>query len=248
MYTAKLVIGIDHHGDTLTPDLTTGMMELLNAEAEIVNSDVDFKCTYILHGDGGVYLRHYLKIYLYGETLFIDPDDFFKQVFDGVKAKSGKDMFYLGDIETDVPDVESRKCPTCLGVGTVVAVSNLNIRFNSACPSDCIDGRLPIDQIGSAQIMSGVEYLCRDFCYTNGIKTKVLEGVAKCEDCEQIRRQEVLEQKVRNEKWLKEMIAMEIHKKNSSKTMEEINHHKEMVNRTKLLAEMRRAKSTKDSQ
>lgn len=227
MYQAKVTIGVDHHKKTVTPDFYDGLRTLFKEEAEIINSKVDFMATYILGGDTGTYINHNLEIYLYGDTLFIDPEDFFKQVFDGVKAKSGKDMFFIGEVETDVPDEDTRICPTCSGNGWYYKASESNRKVAQDCVTCETKKRVTKEIADTSEPASPVVFKCKNLCPSIPRETIVPEGQVSCDNCTQIMQEIKQEQKVRNEEWVKSLVEAEVLKK--IKNQEENLRHMEML-------------------
>jgi hypothetical protein len=225
MYKAKLHVGVEHHKQSVTPDFLDGLRDLFKEEAKIVNPDMDFMSTYVLNGDTGVYINHYLDIYLYGGTLFADPEDFFKQVFDGVKAKSGKDMFYIGEVDTELPDEETRICPTCLGEGYYFTANKYNKKEIQDCLSCNKTKRVLAELVGELKAKPELKYLCKAFCPASDRETEVPEGQTSCPDCKELAKELNHKQKVRNKEWIDSLIQTEIQNRMNYPTSEEdLNH------------------------
>jgi hypothetical protein len=225
MYKAKLHVGVEHHKQTVTSDFIDGLRDLFKEEAKTVNPNMDFMSHYVLNGGTGVYINHYLEIYLYGETLFADPEDFFKQVFDGVKAKSSKDMFYIGEVETELPDQETRICPTCLGEGYYFTANKYNKKEIQDCLSCNKEKRVLAELVGELRPMPELKYLCKAFCPASDRETEVPEGQTSCPDCKELAKELNHKQKVRNKEWIDSLIQTEIQNKMNYPTSEEdLNH------------------------
>jgi hypothetical protein len=218
-------VGVEHHKQTVTSDFIDGLRDLFKEEAKTVNPNMDFMSHYVLNGDTGVYINHYLEIYLYGETLFADPEDFFKQVFEGVKAKSGKDMFYIGEVETELPDQETRICPTCLGEGYYFTANKYNKKEIQDCLSCNKEKRVLAELVGELKAKPELKYLCKAFCPASDREIEVPEGQTSCLDCKKLAKELNHKQKVRNKEWIDSLIQTEIQNKMNYPTSEEdLNH------------------------
>ena len=225
MYQAKVTVGVEHHKQTVTPDFYDGLRSLFKEEAKIVNPKVDFMSTYVLGGDTGTYINHNLEIYLYGETLYVDPEEFFKQVFDGVKTKSGKDMFFIGEVETDVPDEDTRICPTCGGNGWYYKANQTNHKVVQDCETCETKKRVIKEVADSAKPAEPVVFKCKNYCDAVPRETIVPEGEVSCDKCKVLIEETKQTQKVRNEEWVKSLVEIEVLKKISNQE-EHLNHMK----------------------
>jgi hypothetical protein len=225
MYQAKITVGVEHRKQTVTPDFYDGLRDLFREEAKIVNPKVDFMSTYVLGGDTGTYINHNLEIHLYGETLYVDPEEFFKQVFDGVKTKSGKDMFFIGEVETDVPDEDTRICPTCSGNGWYYKANHANNKVVQDCGTCETKKRVIKEVADSAKPALPVVYRCQKYCIAVPRETIVPEGEISCDNCKMIIEKTKQTQKVRNEEWVNSLVEMEVLKKISNQE-ENLNHLK----------------------
>jgi hypothetical protein len=225
MYKAKVTVGVNHHKQTVTPDFLDGLRTLFKEEAMAVNPKIDFMATYVLNGGTGVYINHHLEIYLYGETLFVDPEDFFKQVFDAVEAKSRKDMFFMGEIETELPDQDTRVCPTCMGEGYYFTANKYNKKEIQDCLSCNKTKRVLAELVGELKAKPELKYLCKAFCPASDRETEVPEGQTSCPDCKKLAKELNHKQKVRNKEWIDSLIQTEIQNRMNYPTSEEdLNH------------------------
>ena len=240
MYKAKVTVGVNHNGQAVTSDFVADLKNLFKEEALAVNPKMDFMSTYILHGESGVYIRHYLEIYLYGETLFIDPEEFFKELFDAVKYKSGKDMFFMGEIETDIPDEDTRICPTCLGDGYYYTANKYNKKDVQDCLSCNKAKRVPADLVGGLKPKPELKYLCKAFCPSSDKETEVPEGQTSCPACKELAKEINHKQKVRNEEWMNSLVQAEIQKRMDYPTSEEDLNHMRLLQEHRKMKEYRK--------
>lgn len=225
MYQAKTRFGVNHiKGKPVTPDYYEGIEQLVLEEGKKQNPNLDFHAHWGLGGDDAPYIKIYLEAYFYGDTLFVDPEDFFNGILNSVREKSGKDMWLIGEIETDIPDVETRKCPTCLGTGKIYVVDEV---FNKRTARECIK-RIRLDLLEHAVPYSELEFFCRGLiCTTEDKKTKVPEGTTKCDKCLELYNQLKNQQKVRNDTWMESIVGTELQKmSNTAMNQENLNHQR----------------------
>lgn len=187
MYIAEVTLPVEHNKQTVTSDYLEDIQELLKSEAKSINPDIDFSTDYILGhtaSSSGKYINHFAKIYLYDQTLFIDPYEFFNELLQRVKEKSGKDISIHGDVRTDIPDVDTRPCPTCLSKGWVYVANAKNNKVAEDCPACKRQKRVPLDKISEVEKYKELEFFCQGICKTKGNKVAVSEGVANCDTCQ----------------------------------------------------------------
>jgi hypothetical protein len=230
MYQAKTRFGVNHpKGKPVTPDYYEGIEQLVLEEGKKQNPNLDFHANWVLGGDNP-YIQIHLEGYFYGDTLFVDPEEFFNGILNSVRELSGKDMWLIGEIETDIPDAETRKCPTCLGTGRVYVSDGV---LNKRTTKECVK-RVRLDLLKDAPPHSEPKFFCRSkFCTTEGKKTEVPEGVTRCDNCLELHKQLDHQQKVRNDTWMDSIVKTELQKM-SNKIMNQDN-----LNHQRLLKEYR---------
>lgn len=192
MYTASVWVSVNHHKQTVTNDYTDGIRDLFEAEAKNLEPNIDFETTWILGGDyTDKYISHSIKIYLYESTLFLDPEDFFSKLIARVRERSGKEVDLFGDIITDIPEEETRQCPSCEGKGRVFRADRDNNKVLKSCLVCNKEKRVPIE-VAKKTKKYVAEFWCRGVsCIVARTgeheqhisKTKVKEGVKHCDKC-----------------------------------------------------------------
>lgn len=214
MYIARITVAAE---ETQTPEFKAGLVdESLIAglrrefleESRKVNPEVEFMAHY--SNWTGRTMEHALEVYLYGDTLFIDPEDYFTTLIRNVEENTGKKIIITVPLSTEIPDVQTYKCPRCHGMGWYYRANEQNNMVVQDCEVCDTKQRVSLEVINSGiePVSQIVEFFCQSFCKMKGKKTKLTSGVRACNDCiksEAIQKEFMdsinTSTKVRNDEW-----------------------------------------------
>ncbi len=194
MYIAKGIVSVYHEPKTpVTSDYYEDVTDELTKQLDLVKPKLDFTAAWSLGGLRELttyYVNIVVDLYLYDGTLWLDPEEIIKKAVKDTAEITGKTLvLYKDEIETDVPDEETRKCPSCEAKGWVYVANERNNKVTIDCQSCKKTKRVPVEL---ALKLKKVEpkYICRGICSTKSIydqeppkEVPVEENQLYCNDC-----------------------------------------------------------------
>jgi RNase P subunit RPR2 len=211
--------------------LVAGLRKHFIEESKNVNAAVEFMSLYNPSADS---VEHVLEIYLHGDTLFVDPEDYFSELISRVQQKSGKKIIISTSLTTEIPEEQTFICPRCDGMGWYYSVNGQNNKIVIDCEVCDTKQRVPMEVAKEATpAIYPEKFFCQGLCKIKEIETLVAEGVRACDSCleQEQKTKEIFEQvtktEVRTPEW-------------TGKTLDQMRN--QMSNHMRLLNESRSSK------